>query len=70
MYVKLTLINARAISLRTGELLEICFWIPLQKEQINNMNALKVNDLPMKRLDYKNDRARYHDSIIGHEKAI
>lgn len=52
MYVKLTLINARAISLRAGELLEICFWIPLQKEQINKRNALKVNDLPTKRLDY------------------
>ena len=32
MYAKLTLMNVSAISLRKSELVEICFWIPLQKE--------------------------------------
>lgn len=34
MYAKLIFKNVRAINLRAVELVEICFWIPLQEKKI------------------------------------
>lgn len=41
MYAKLILMNVSATNLRTVELEEICFWIPLQRDKIKNLTSTK-----------------------------
>jgi hypothetical protein len=42
MYAKLTLKNVNATSFLIGELVDICFWIPLQRKQSRKTKKVMI----------------------------
>jgi len=42
MYLKLALMNVSATSFLTRELVDICFWIPLQESRIHTIFKIDI----------------------------